>query len=432
MGAVIDLELLRRDPEGLAAALARRHLEIDVAALATLDRRRREARARAEETRAAQKRSGREIAGLKGEAKEAAIAAAAGLADEYREALAEADRLDTCFDEVWRALPNPPHPSAPDGAGEGDNAEVKRWGEIPEFGFPARDHLDLGEALGIIDTVRGVKVSGARFAYLRGPAALLEFALIHFAVERLGAAGFVPVITPVMVREEALYGTGFFPGAREQVYAVGSSEAEGLPVQPDGLYLVGTAEVPLAAQHTDEILEAAALPLRYAGFSTCFRREAGTYGKDTRGIFRVHQFDKVEMFSFCPPERSWEEHEFLLSCEEGLVQALGLPYRVVNVCTGDLGDSAAKKYDIEVWLPGQGAFREITSCSNTTDFQARRLRIRCRDDSGETRLVHTLNGTAVAVGRTLIAILENYQQPDGTVVVPEVLRPWVGLERIVP
>ncbi|MFH1329894.1 MAG: serine--tRNA ligase [Actinomycetota bacterium] len=429
---MIDLELLRRDPDGLAAALGRRHLAVDVAELATMDRRRREARASAEGRRAAQKRSGKEIAALEGEAKEAAISAAARLAEEYREALAKAEALDAAFDEVWRTLPNPPHPSAPDGAGEADNAEVKRWGEIPPFSFTPRDHLDLGESLGIIDTARGAKVSGARFAYLRGPAALLEFALVHFAVGRLAASGFTPVITPVMVRAEALYGTGFFPGAREQVYAVGWSEGEGRPVEPDDLYLVGTAEVPLAAQHTDEILEGAALPLRYAGFSTCFRREAGTYGKDTRGIFRVHQFDKVEMFSFCPPERSWEEHEFLLAREEDLVQALGLPYRVVNVCTGDLGDSAAKKYDIEAWMPGQNAFREITSCSNTTDFQARRLRIRFRDDDGATRLVHTLNGTAVAVGRTLVAILENYQQADGSVVVPEVLRPWMGMERITP
>ena len=388
--------------------------------------------ARAEDLRAAQKRSGKEIAGLKGEAKDSAIAAAARLADDYRAALAEAEGLDTAFDEVWRTLPNPPHPSVPDGAGEQDNVEVKRCGAIPDFSFPARDHMDIGEGLGIIDTIRGSKVSGARFAYLKGGAALMEVALIHYAMERLGAAGFTPVITPVMVRDEALYGTGFFPGAREQVYAVGWSAGEGQAVEADGLYLVGTAEVPLAAQHTDEILDAASLPVRYAGFSTCFRREAGTYGKDTRGIFRVHQFDKVEMFSFCHPERSWEEHDFLLSREEDLVAGLGLPYRVVNVCTGDLGDSAAKKFDIEAWMPGQGAFREITSCSNTTDFQARRLRIRCRDDVGNVRPLHTLNGTAIAIGRTLIAILENYQQADGSVLVPEVLQSWVGLERITP
>jgi len=427
---MIDVSLLRDDPEGLAAALARRNLALDIPQLAALDRRRREARARAEELRAAQKRSGREIASMEGEEKAEAIAAAARLAEEYRGALAGADALDAAFDEVWKALPNPPHPSAPAGAGEEDNVEIKRWGEIPDFPFPARDHVELGQSLAIIDSERGAKVSGARFAYLRGPAALLEFALVNFALHRLAEQGFSPTVTPVMVREEALYGTGFFPGAREQVYAVGSSDRGGVPIEPDGLYLVGTAEVPLAAQHTDEILDGSALPLRYAGFSTCFRREAGTYGKDTQGIFRVHQFDKVEMFSFCQPDRSWDEHEYLLSREEDLVQALGLPYRVVNVCTGDLGDSAAKKYDIEAWLPGQQSFREITSCSNTTDFQSRRLRIRFRDEDGTARLVHTLNGTGLAVGRTLIAILENYQQADGSVVIPEVLQPLVGLERI--
>ena len=430
MDPVIDVSLLRTDPEGLAAALSRRNSIIDVSRFAALDRRSRLARAQAEEVRAAQKRTGKEIASLQGEEKAGAIAAAARLAEEYRGALAGADALDAAFDEVWRTVPNPPHASVPAGGGEADNVEIKRWGEIPSFPFPVRDHVELGEALGLIDTERGAKVSGARFAYLRGPAALLEFALVQFALNRLAGAGFSPTVTPVMVREEALYGTGFFPGAREQVYAVGSSERGGEPVEPDGLYLVGTAEVPLAAQHTDEILDGAALPLRYAGFSTCFRREAGTYGKDTRGIFRVHQFDKVEMFSFCHPDRSWEEHDYLLSREEDLLQALGLPYRVVNVCTGDLGDSAAKKYDIEAWLPGQQAFREITSCSNTTDFQARRLRIRFRDADGSARLVHTLNGTGVAVGRTLIAIIENYQQADGSVVIPEVLRPAVGLERI--
>jgi seryl-tRNA synthetase len=432
MPVVLDLSLLRNDPEGLAAALARRGVDVDVPALAALDRRRREERARAEGLRAAQKRSGKEIASLQGEAKDEAIAAAAGLADDYRSALAQADALDARFDQVWRTLPNPPHPSVPTGADEGDNVEVRHWGQVAPLAFPARDHLDLGEALGLIDAARGAKVSGARFAYLRGPAALLEFGIVQFVLRRLAAAGFSPVVPPVMVRAEALFGTGFFPGAREQVYAVGWSEADGEPIQSDDLYLVGTAEVPLAAQHTDEILDGEALPLRYAGFSTCFRREAGTYGKDARGIFRVHQFDKVEMFSFCHPDRSWEEHEFLLSCEEDLVQALGLPYRVVNVCTGDLGDSAAKKYDIEAWLPGQGAFRELTSCSNTTDFQARRLRIRFRDQEGAVHLVHTLNGTGLAVGRTLVAILENYQQADGSVVVPEVLRPFVGLERITP
>ena len=423
--------MLRDDPGVLAEALRRRRLDVDVDALAEIDARRRQARTRAEELRAEQKRSGQEIAALEGKAKQAAIATAGDLAEEYKAALAEADELDTRFDEIWRTLPNVAHPSVPEGEDEEGNVELSRWGEIPEFDFEPKDHLDVGEGLGIIDVERGSKVSGSRFAYMKGAAVLLEFALVQWGLERLGAEGFTPVVPPVLVREEALFGTGFFPGAREQVYAVGSSDRSGEPIAPDDLYLVGTAEVSLAAMHIDEILAAEDLPLRYVGFSTCFRREAGTYGKDTRGIFRVHQFDKLEMFSFCHPDRSWDEHEYLLSQEEALVQALGIPYRVVNVCTGDLGDPAAKKYDIEAWMPGEQRFREITSCSNTTDFQARRLKIRFRGGGG-TRLVHTLNGTAIAMSRAPIAILENYQQADGSVIVPEVLRPYVGLDRITP
>ena len=427
---MIDVALLRADPAGLAESFRRRGLSVDMDALVALDEERRRARVRAEELRASQNRAGKDIARLSGDEKTAAIAAMAELAEEYKTALAEADALDGRFDAVWAPLPNPPHESVPTGRTEDDNVEIRRWGEPPSFGFEPADHLDIGERLGIIDMERAAKVSGSRFAYLKGQAVFLEFALVQWALGRLAAEGFTPVVPPVLVRDPALFGTGFFPGAREQVYAVGVSDGEG-GVTADDLYLVGTAEVPLAAMLADEILPAADLPMRFAGFSTCFRREAGTYGKDTRGIFRVHQFDKVEMFSFVDAGRSWEEHEFLLSVEESLVQALGIPYRVVNVCTGDLGDSAAKKYDIEGWFPGQGAYREITSCSNTTDYQARRLRVRSRDQDG-TAVAHTLNGTAVAVGRTLIAILENYQQADGSVLVPEVLRPLMGRDRLTP
>lgn len=426
---MIDVTLLRTDPEALARSFTHRGLEVDVAALVALDEERRKARVAAEEIRAEQNRAGKEISRLSGEEKQAAIAAATDLADRYREALAFADELDARFDEVWVPLPNPPHGSVPKGGGEEDNVEVKRWGDPPAFGFTALDHVDLGERLGILDVDRGVKVSGSRFAFLKGQAVLLEFALVRWALDRLGAEGFTPVAPPVLVRDQALFGTGFFPGAREQVYAVGVSQDDG-SVQADDLFLVGTAEVPLAAMHADEILPGGDLPLRYAGFSTCFRREAGTYGKDTRGIFRVHQFDKVEMFSFARSEGSWEEHEALLAVEESLIQALGIPYRVVNVCSGDLGDSAAKKYDIEAWFPGQGGYREITSCSNTTDYQARRLKIRYRDEGGDPTVAHTINGTAVAVGRTLIALLENGQQEDGSVLVPEALHPYTGFERL--
>lgn len=418
---MIDPAVLRTRPADLARSLARRGAAVDVAALAALDERLRRVRREAEEVRAAQKESGRRIAGLAGAEKEGAIAEAARLAERYRELGAEVERLQADFDAAWIALPNLVDDSAADGLTDADNVEVRRVGTPRRLDFAPADHATLGSALDIIDTDRGAKVSGSRFGYLKGAAVLLELGLVRFAVERLVAEGFTPMAPPVLVREQALFGTGFFPADRDQVYAVPA----------DDLYLVGTSEVPLAAYHADEILDPAALPLRYAGLSTCFRREAGTYGKDTAGIFRVHQFDKLEMFVFSPPEASPDEHERLLGIEESLVQAFELPYRVVNVAAGDLGASAAKKYDIEAWYPSQGTFREVTSCSNTTDFQARRLRIRTRTESG-TALVHTLNGTAVAVGRTILALLENHQQADGTVVIPAALRPYVGFEVIEP
>ena len=403
----------------LRAALARRGADFSIDDLAELDRRRRDVRHQAEQVRAEQKQAGKAIAGLQGDEKQAAITRAGTLSEDYKRLSIEADELDEQFDALWVQLPNLAHESAPDGTTEEDAVEIRRWGDIPQFEFEVRDHQDLGEALDIIDVARGVKTSGSRFAYLKGKAALLEFGLVRFAMDRLMEGGFIPVVPPVLVREEALYGTGFFPADREQVYAI----------EKDDLYLVGTSEVSLAALHLDEILEEEDLPVRYAGFSTCFRREAGTYGKDTRGIFRVHQFDKVEMFSFCHPDKSWEEHEMLLAMEEGIVQALGLPYRVVNVAAGDLGASAAKKFDIEAWIPSQETYREITSCSNTTDYQARRLKARFKSERGN-RLVHTLNGTTVAVGRTLLALMENFQQADGSIEIPEALRPYVGFDVI--
>jgi seryl-tRNA synthetase len=298
-------------------------------------------------------------------------------------------------------VPNLPDPSA------ADEDTVLR--EVGEAGREGRDHLELlGE---LVDMERGARTSGSRFAYLRGPLVLLELALVRWGLELLGEHGFEPVVPPVLVREPALYGTGMLPDTEQQLYH--------LP--EDDLYLAGTSEVPLASLHAGEDLAGDALPLRYAGFSTCFRREAGAAGKDTRGIFRVHQFDKLEMFCFVPPEDSVEEHERLLAIEEEILGALGIPYRVVNIAVDDLGASAAKKYDLEAWLPGQARYRELTSCSNTTDFQARRLDVRYRPADGGVRHVHTLNGTAVAVGRTIIAVVENNQADDGTIEVPDVL-----------
>ena len=429
---MIDVALLRDDPDVLRASLERRGLDIDLDALADLDRQRREVRSRAESLRATQRESGKAIAKLQGDEKQAAIAEAARVSEEYKASLAEADDLDAEFNRRWVALPNPVHPSVPFGHSDEDNEEISTWGDLPEFGFEPQDHLDLGEALGIIDVERAARLSGSRFAYLKGAAALLEFALVRYAIDHLTGAGFTPVVPPVLVREEAVFGTGFFPGGREQVYAVGVDPDGTGEVEADNLYLAATAEIPLAGLHMDEILDEGDLPLRYAGFSTCFRREAGTYGKDMKGIIRVHQFDKVEMFSFAHPERSWEEHEFLVAREEEIVRGLELPYRMVNVCTGDLGDPAAKKLDIEAWMPGQGRYREITSCSNTTDFQSRRLKIRFKDAEGANRRAHTLNGTAVAVGRTLVALLENHQQEDGSIRIPEALVPYAGFEQIGP
>lgn len=416
---MIDVAVLRRDPDTLRASLARRGLEIDIEALTDLDRRRREVRTEAEALRAQQKEIGKTITQLEGDDRDQAIAAAGELAEAYKSRLAEADELDAAFDATWVTLPNLTDPTAADGLTEEDSDEVTRWGDRLEADW-VKDHVELGEALGFLDIERAAKVSGSRFGYMLGPMVRLEFALIQYAFDRLQPHGFTPVVPPVLVREEALFGTGFFPDDREQVYSIVA----------DDLYLVGTSEVSIASMHADEIFDADQLPVRYVGFSTCFRREAGTYGKDTRGIFRVHQFDKVEMFSFCHPDNSPAEHDFLLAREEELAQGLGLPYRVVNVAAGDLGAPAAKKYDIEGWFPGQGRYREITSTSNTTDFQSRRLRIRFRSEEGN-QLLHTLNGTAIS-GRWLIAIVENYQQADGTIRVPDALQPYLGFDSFGP
>ena len=332
-----------------------------------------------------------------------------GLKEKLRAAEDELAAAEAARDEALRLVPNPPHPSSPDGEAEDDAVEIRRWGE-PRVHGDAREHTEIGR----FDMERAARLSGSRFGYLIGDTALLALALYRFALDRLVAAGFTPMLPPVLVREQAMYGTGFFPTEASNIYAIPGDE----------LYLTGTSEVALAGLHMGEILEAGELPLRYAAFSTNFRREAGAAGKDTRGMFRVHQFNKVEMFAFTRPEDSWDEHERMLGIEESLVQELGLPYRVVNVAAGDLGAPAAKKYDVEAWFPSQERYREITSCSNTTDFQARRLGIRYRTERGGLEYVHTLNGTAVT-DRAVLAILENFQGE-----VPEVLRAFGAPERV--
>jgi len=363
-----------------------------------LDERWREITAELEELRAEQNRASR---GRKGAPTPEEREQLAALAARGRELSDQATALRAQLDAELAGLPNLPAPDAPD-----EDSVIR---EVGESGRTGRDHLELaGEQ---IDIERAARMSGSRFAFMRGELVMLELALVRYALEKLSGEGFEPVIPPVLVREHALYGTGFLPDTEQQIYR--------LP--DDDLYLVGTSEVALASLHREEILAADELPARYAGFSTCFRREAGAAGKDTRGIFRVHQFDKVEMFSFVAPEDAVGEHERLLAIEESILQELEIPYRVVGIAVDDLGASAAKKYDLEAWLPGQGRFRELTSCSNTTDYQARRLDIRYRGPDGKPALVNTLNGTAVAVGRTIIALLENGQRDDGSVALPEAL-----------
>jgi seryl-tRNA synthetase len=405
---MIDWKAARADPDTWRAALARKGMAEEFGALLEADRERRVLLPRVEELRGRTK--------LKGKPTPEQVEELKGVKAELQGLEAELEGVESRFQELLDIVPNPPDSSAPDGFTEQDAVELRRVGEPRDFGFEPRDHLELAE----IDMERGAKVSGSRFAYRLGDAALAELALYRFALDRLVGKGFTPVLPPVLVREDAMYGTGFLPTDEVNLYRI----------ERDDLYLTGTSEVALAAFHMGEELDAASLALRYAGYSTCFRREAGAAGKDTRGMFRVHQFDKVEMFVFCLPESSAEEHEYLLSVEEELVAELGVPYRVVNIAAGDLGAMAAKKYDIEAWFPSQQRYREITSTSNTTDYQARRLGIRYRRDEGGLEPVHTLNGTAVTA-RLLLAIMENFQDENRSYAVPEVLEQF-GAPRKVP
>ena len=400
---MLDPAILKDNIEDLKLNISRRDLKIDLNLLISLNDERKSLRFDAEQKRSQQKELGKQIANADENEKEELLNNASELSNEVKLLFEEVDKKDEEFLNLWIKIPNLISKTSPDGKSDQDNLEIKKVGNIKDIPSP-KNHLEIASKLNLIDVEKASEVSGSRFAYLFGDLVKIEFNLVSWALEKLSEKGFIPTVPPVLVRENALYGTGFFPDDAEQVYEVPN----------DDLYLVGTSEVPLAALHTNEIINMEELPIRYAGFSTCFRREAGTYGKDTTGIFRVHQFDKVEMFSFCSPEKSEEEHEFILSVEEELLQSLEIPYRVVDVCAGDLGASAAKKYDIEAWIPSQNAYREVTSCSNTTRFQARRLNIRAKSE-GETMVLHTLNGTAIAVGRILIALIENNQTEDGKV-----------------
>jgi seryl-tRNA synthetase len=412
---VLDLKLIRSDPERIKIALARRGAAGKVDELLALDARRRTLLPEVESAQAERKTLSKQIGERKqaGEDATELMASVQGLKEKIEAGKAELETVDAELSLLATALPNLPDPEAPEGMTEEDAVVVREVGARPEFDFPVRDHLEIGTALGLIDMEAGARLSGSRFAYLKGDLVMLELALVRFALELVREQGHEPVVPPVLVREEALEGTGFLPGDRDQIYEIPKDE----------LFLTGTSEVALAGLHAGEILEAEALPLRYSGFSTCFRREAGAAGRDTRGIFRVHQFDKVEMFSFVEPSESAAEHERLLAIEEQILGELEIPYRVVNVAAGDLGAPAAKKYDCEAWIPSQERYRELTSCSNTTDYQARRMSCRFRPAEGEAPVpVHTLNGTACAVGRTIIALIENRQDRDGGFSLPKTLQ----------
>jgi len=406
---MLDIKLIREDPEPFRQALARRELAERVDELLAADERRRELTQRVEALRAEQNRASKAIGRASGDEKQALIAEVAKVSAELKEIEPELADAETALTLLLASTPNLPHPSAPDGFTDEDAVEVRRLGDPPQFDFEPKDHAELGAALGVLDVERGARTSGSRFVYLLGDLVFVQFALMRNAMDVLVERGFTPSIPPVLVREEAMFASAFLPTDEVNIYRT----------DVDQLYLIGTSEVSLAALHMEEILDEGSLPLRYAGYSTCFRREAGSYGKDLGGMFRVHQFDKVEMFSFATPESSWDEHEFLVSIEEEIIGGLDIPYRIVNIAAGDLGGAAAKKYDLEAWLPGQGRYRELTSCSNYTDYGARRAQTRVRRPDGSVETLHTLNGTATAIGRTLIAILENNQQADGSVVIPE-------------
>ena len=416
---MIDIKLIRENPELVKSSQrGRGEDESIVDRLLEIDTKRREAISAFETVRAEQNLLSKSVGAAKGDEKAALLEKAKTLAAQVKEADAKRADLEAQTNDIAKLLSNVLDPEAPIG-GEADFKVIEHVGEPRKFDFEPKDHVELGKLLGAIDTERGAKVAGARSYYLTGPGALLELALVNYAIKQATKAGFIPVIPPVLVNPPAMEGTGFLGQAAENVYHI----------EKDDVYLVGTSEVPLAAYHMDETLDAAKLPIRYTGYSPCFRREAGSYGKDTRGIIRVHQFEKVEMFVFAKPEDAKAEHKRLLQWEKDFLNVMGIPYRVLDIASGDLGSSANRKFDIEAWIPTQNAYREVTSTSNCTEFQARRLNIRMKDENG-TRPLATLNGTLVAVPRMIVAILENNQNADGSVNVPEVLQDYMGTAKL--
>ena len=404
---MLDIKFIRENPDKIKKGCQKKQADVDIDKLLEIDKKRRELLQEIEGLKAEQKKvSGKD---------QSQIEKAKELKSKIKEIEPELSKIEEEFNKLMRQIPNVPLDDVIEGKTEGDNKVLREEGKKPEFSdFKPKDYLEIAEKLDIIDIKRAAKTSGSRFGYIKGAATLMEFALVQLAFKILSAQGFIPVVPPVMLKREAMEGMGYLDRGADEVYHL----------EKDDLYLVGTSEQSIGAMHMNETFQEKDLPKRYMGFSTCFRREAGAYGKDTKGILRVHQFDKIEMFSFCSPEKSEEEHQLLLSLEEELMKALKLPYRVIDICSGDLGDPAAKKWDIEAWMPGQNTYRETHSTSNCTDWQARRLNIRYKAKDG-IKFVHTLNGTAFAIGRMIISIIENYQQKDGSVKIPEALREYM-------
>jgi seryl-tRNA synthetase len=421
---MLDLKYIRENAEAVQENSRNRGVEADVGLVVELADRRSALIQELNELRQRQNQMARSIGKEQDpESRDRLIAESRAMKDRIPEKEADLSEVERRMREELLKIPNMTHPAAPIGKDDSENVEIRRWGEIPEFDFDVRDHVELGESLGIIDFDAGAKVAGSKFYFLRGDAVLLELGLVRYAMDILTQRGYQPTITPDLARDEMLVGTGFIPrGPETQIYSVEDSD----------LSLIATSEIPLAGSLADEIVDENELPIRLAGLSHCFRTEAGSHGRASRGLYRVHQFTKVEMFAFTTPEQSEELHAEMLDIEERIFQGLGLPYRVVDICTGDLGGAAYRKFDLEAWMPGRNDYGEVTSTSNTTDYQARRLRIRYRRDGGRPQLLHTLNGTAIAVSRALIALLENFQQEDGSILLPEVLVPYIGKERLEP
>lgn len=412
---MIDVELLRKNPEIFKVEIEKRGMKIDIDSDLKLDAQRRGLIFKVDEIRAQKNEASKKVPLLSGTEKQEMITRMKQLNDELKTLEEKLQVSEKEFSNRIAAYPNITHSSVPVGKDESGNVIAYFVGEKPQFDFKVKNHVEIGNTLNIIDEERASKISGARFIFLKNEAVGLQFALVQYVLGLLMEKGFTPLIPPVLVKERAMYGTGFFPVEASQYYKT----------ELDELYLVGTAEVPLCGYHTDEVLDANLLPLKYAAYSTCFRREAGSYGKDMGGLFRVHQFDKIEMFIFSHPDKSWDDYEMLRETLENIVKGLGLHYRIMNMCTGDIGTPNAKKYDLEAWIPSQQNYREIASCSNDTDFQTRRLNIKFKDGDRKV-LVHTMNSTACAMGRMLMAIMENYQDRDGSIIVPEILKKYLG------